>query len=39
MMNALPVLAAWVVTAIPASLLAARWMRARAAANGEAAGE
>lgn len=39
MTGALILLAAWVVTAVPASLLAARWMRACAAANGETAGE
>lgn len=39
MMNALPVLAAWVVIAVPAYLLAGRWMRRCAVANGETPGE
>lgn len=39
MMNAVTLLVAWVAIAVPASLLAARWMRGCAAANGETPGE
>ncbi len=39
MTGALFLLAAWVVIAVPASLLAGRWMRGCAAANGETPGE
>lgn len=39
MTGTLILLAAWIVTSVPASLIAARWMRTCAAANGETVGE